>query len=417
VGQFVSPNALLLQQDGENWTRVAADARVRTAASLLSLPGYHSELKLDSGARLVLFGNLPDLLQWPILASQVTLHVPPTGFDADFTLGRGRVYVSAAKRAEPTKVRVRFFDEVWDLTLAPEQGEVMVELVTSYAGEPFRKDGQGESPLARVALGVLQGTAGVRAEAKAFELRAPPGPAGLAWDNKGGGLSKAPLEFGGLPPFWGKVPPRPLPIDRQREIDAALRNLRQRAAAPGKPIDLAVAEVAEDSSRSAQVLATLCQGALGLLPPLLDALEAPRAADVRLSAAYALQQYAARQPGNDGKVFAALQARKGYGEPQAEQALRLLHGFSEAALSDPATFDFLIQGLGGDQLGVRELSAWRLSQADPEGSARIRYNAADPEAARDRAIGEWRKRIPEGKLPPRTGPQGRLPAVPPPARG
>ncbi len=413
IGQVLGRDAVLLARDGDTWKRVASDDRVRTVMPLLSLPGYHSELKLDSGPRLALWGNLPDLLDWPILESAVTLYAPPAGFDLDFTLDRGRVYLTGGKSGGPAKVRVRFASEVWDLTLADEKSEVLLESVTSYTGEPFRRDGKSEPPLIQVSLGVVQGRASVQADLKKpIDLQAPPGPAGLTWDNKRGAVSAKPLEFDALPPYWGKTPFRPLPRERVQEIDAALRKLRDRAAEAGKPIELAIAEVAQDPSRAAKVLTTLSQGALGLLPPLLDALEDTGMPELRQAAVYALQHFIARRPENDQRVFEDLQSRKGYTEAQATTALRLLHGFTEAERADPTTYEFLINGLRNEQLGVRELAFWRLGQYDREGARLIRYNAADPDAQRDRAVVEWRRRIPEGKLPPAPlGPQGRGPAA------
>src|SRR5262249_31197292 len=225
--------------------------------------------------------------------------------------------------------------------------------VTSYAGEPFRRDGKGEPPLMQISLGVLQGRAGVQADLKKpTELQAPPGAAGLTWDNKRGLVSAKPLEFNALPPFWGKAPPRPPVRERMQEIDAALRKFRDRAATPGKPIELAVAELAQDTSRAAQVLATLSEGALGLLSPLLDALEDPGLPELRQAAVYALQHFIARRPENDVRVFEELQNRKSYAEGQATTALRLLHGFTETERTDPTTYDFLINGLRNEQLGV-----------------------------------------------------------------
>src|SRR5207248_7341498 len=114
------------------------------------------------------------------------------------------------------------------------------------------------------------------------------------------------------------VPPQPLPRARQLEIDAALRKLQQRAADKDKSIDVAVAEVGQDPSRAAQVLAIYCQGALGNLTPLLDALE-EGLPELRWAAVLALQHFIARQPGKDVEAFEQLKARKGYTEAQAER--------------------------------------------------------------------------------------------------
>jgi hypothetical protein len=55
------------------------------------------------------------------------------------------------------------------------------------------------------------------------------------------------------------------------------------------------------------------------------------------------------------------------------------------------------------------LASWRLNQADQEGANRIAFDATANEAQREKAIGDWKKRIPPGNLPPRTGPQGKPP--------
>jgi hypothetical protein len=245
-------------------------------------------------------------------------------------------------------------------------------------------------------------------DAKDFDLKAPPGPAELRWDSKGPGVGK-PVETETAPAPWAKAPGK-LTRDRQLEIEVAQKKLVQRIGEKGKPIDLALAEIAQDTSRAARVLAVLGQGALGLLPPLLDALEEPQFPDARAAAAAALSHFAARQPGADQQVYDQLQARRGYPDRQAEQALWLLHGFSEKQLSDPTTYERLIEALRSDQPAMRELAASRLRQIDPDGAAQARFNATDLDAAREKAVGEWQRRIPPGKLPPsRANPQGRAP--------
>jgi hypothetical protein len=59
-------------------------------------------------------------------------------------------------------------------------------------------------------------------------------------------------------------------------------------------------------------------------------------------------------------------------------------------------------------MGERELAFWRLGQFDPDGAARFRFHPGDPADQRERSLVEWRRRIPEGKLPPgRPVPMGR----------
>jgi hypothetical protein len=401
VGSFASKDAVLLTRIADGpWTRIVPEARLSTGASFLTLPGYHSELRFYSGARLFCWGNLPESLPGGSLECQVTLHAPPAGFDLDLTLDRGRIYLVGGQK--PTVVRLRFASEIWDVTLADDSTEVIVELTALYAGEPFARDGKGESPLVQALLGVISGQATVQVDARKFDLRAPPAMCGLTWENKKAGLGT--LELMSLPPSWAKQPPRAPSRDRQLEIDSALRNLLSRIATPNKPVDLAVGELAAGGSRTGKALAVLASGALGSWPPLLDALEDAQEPDLRLAAALALQSLVARRPELDVQVFEQLQAKLGYSERQAEETIAMLHGCSDAQRNDPAYYDGLFARLRSERIGERELAYWRLAQCDPEGANRARFHAGDPEAQRERAIAEWRKRIPEGKLPPGRSP-------------
>src|SRR5438445_5825130 len=85
------PGVLLERsQETDPWRRLRPQSRIFSPDSLMSLPGYRSELRLDSGVSLVLWGNLPDLLPIPLNESMVILYSNPD-FDLDFRLDRGRV--------------------------------------------------------------------------------------------------------------------------------------------------------------------------------------------------------------------------------------------------------------------------------------------------------------------------------------
>ncbi|HEX4591375.1 MAG TPA: hypothetical protein VH120_15680, partial [Gemmataceae bacterium] len=402
VGQFVSRDAVLLTRDGENWAKVPPDAKVPTVVSLVALPGSHAELKLDSGARLTLWGGLPETTGWKILDCQVTLHVPPAGYDLDFSIDHGRVYLGTAKKPGATKARVRFADHVADVTLTDDQSEVLVEAVRVFAGQPLQRDAKSGPATTDVTLGVVQGKATVAVDSKDFTLEEPPGPAEVRWPGAG-----KPIDLDAVPAAWSKAPTR-LPRERQQEIEAAQRRLAQRIGEKDKLIDVAIAETSQEPNRASKALAALCLGTLGRVSQLLDDLGEPQFPEMRQAAAAALAQFAARQPGNDQQVYDQLLKSYG-GEASAKLGLWLLRGFSEADLANPATYEKLIGALRNDQLGIRELAAWRLKQVDPEGAAQIRFTPTDPEPAREKAVADWQRRIPLGKLPPKSGPQGRVP--------
>jgi hypothetical protein len=399
VGQFNSKDAVLLARDASTWEIVPSAAKVRSVAPLLSLPGSHSEFDLDSGARLTLWGGLPDTIGWTLLDCEATLHAASPGFDLDFTLDHGRAFVGTTKKDGPTKVRIRVADQIADVTLPDEKSEVLVQAVRLFAGQSLQKDGKSLPPT-QASLAAVQGKATVSVGTKEFAIREAPGPAELRWPGDG-----KPIEFETAPASWSKNAIRALPPERQRDIEAAQKKFVARAGEKNKPINIAIAELGQDSSRAARTLATLCNGSLGLMTQLVDDLNEPQSPDVRLAAAAALAHFIARQPGNDAAAFEQL--RRVYGDRWADTAIWLLHGFNEAQSAEPALYSRLIEALRAEPIGIRELASWRLRQADPDGAAQIRYNASDPEPVRDRAVAEWQRRIPPGKIPTRNNPQGR----------
>ena len=165
LGSFDSPTQPLLfeRRQTSKWERVAGnDGRVNSTDDLLALPGFHPEIRLDTGVRLQLWGNVGEILHLPLAESRVTLYVPAQGIDADLRLHGGRLFVTAPKAMRPVVVRLRFREETWDVTLATPDTEVAVNLIGEPAkGSLFDRDIL-ESPRAIVYLGVLQGVASMR---------------------------------------------------------------------------------------------------------------------------------------------------------------------------------------------------------------------------------------------------------------
>src|SRR5579884_1087273 len=144
VGSYVALDqwvSVLLQRQGEAypWAVLRPEARVSTACTLVSLPGYRSLIALDNGAHLTLWGNLPEFsASPPVLESVVMLHIPSSGIDVDFTLDRGRVLIANRKMtAGSVRVRLRFLRESWELELPAARSEAVVELWTLPRGAPF----------------------------------------------------------------------------------------------------------------------------------------------------------------------------------------------------------------------------------------------------------------------------------------
>src|SRR5262249_8120966 len=138
------PGCILLRRGtGEDrWQRLKANRRgVSTGDTLVSLPGYRSEIHCDTGLTLRLLGDLPELsFITPVMESVVVIH-EPGDFDLDLTLDHGRIILTNDKEG-PAKARVRFANPMvksgqdsWDVTLLEKGASVGIELWGRYPPE------------------------------------------------------------------------------------------------------------------------------------------------------------------------------------------------------------------------------------------------------------------------------------------
>jgi hypothetical protein len=396
VAAMAPPSVLLDQPAGKDtWQRAKAGAPVSSADTLVSLPGYRSELQLDTGLRLVLWGNVPQYSAIPVFESSVTLHVPEEGFDVDFTLHRGRVVLVNIKQAGPLRVKVRFQDEIWQLTLRDTDTIVGLERLGGYRpGVPFSRKPGGEPPITTVGMYGLEGVTDVKIRYAKFELGAP---TFYVWQSTGA-VQRGPQKQQALPPWFTEPVPN---TAHAKEMTLALDELSKRLGA-NKPVNVALAEALQGARGTSLDLTILCLGAVDELSQLLGLLADDRP-EVRWASLYTLTQWTGRSADNDLKLFDALQ-KSGYSAVEAQTVMDLMHNFSEDDASKPETYEVLIDYLRHQKLVVREM-AWRtLVGLWPEGR-KIPYNAAGPAEMRNAAYEKWKEKIPAGKLPPR-GPAG-----------
>ena len=98
---------------------------------LVSLPGYVSDIQLDKGVGVLLWGNLPQFLAHSFMESAVRLHAQPT-LDLDFTLDRGRIVLINRKSNGAARIRLRFLGEAWDVTLSDPGTQIGIDLFSRY---------------------------------------------------------------------------------------------------------------------------------------------------------------------------------------------------------------------------------------------------------------------------------------------
>ena len=385
---------LFLRRETAQWVKaVAADAKLSTTDTLLALPGFRPDVALDTGVRLVLWGNTPESLPVPIAESRVTLLVPPQSVGADLILHAGRVFLSAPKATGPTTVRVRVRDEVWDVTLADARTEIAIDLI----GQPTPGSISGpdlpESPRALVFLGVINGSASVRA---GFTASGPlAAGAKLKWDSKGGRPALAPQND-----------KDDVPGDRWRRDAAttaaakegatAVADLAKMVGMSDGPFDVLFDAIVKDQADrpARRVLAAWMLGAVDGIAYLIDALEA-NAAPVRDAAARALVHWVAQLPDREGELAKVLETKMAIGG-QASTVLSLVR----STITSAADVDTLFLLLRSERLPVRELARLQLAQMDPRGAQESRYDAAAD--GRDSQAQAWQrswvKRAPKPKV-------------------
>ncbi len=385
------PSVLLQHAEGKPWVRVRPQRdRVASVDQLVSLPGYRSEVRLDSGVYLTLWGSLPEFSGIPVLESAVVLHANPA-FDLDFTLDHGRVVLANHKSAGPARVRARFLGEVWDLTLSDPETELSLELIGTCL--PYTREPGGGEPMNDVALVALRGHASVRIR---YEEYALPAPALFRWDNASG--PERQVRALPRPPDWftGKNPQTPA----AKAMTLGLDELSKRLAAK-ENVDVVLAESMHGPDANGRVLSVRSLGAMGDFARLIDALSDERFFDLRLTAIEELHHLLGFGLKNDEKLAVALK-QKNYSEGQAQTVLQLLHQFSEQQWADPTTRTAVVEYLNHDKLAIRQLTHSVLLTLAPEGQ-KIPYDPAGDSRQRERGYEEWKKLVTAAKQPARNG--------------
>jgi hypothetical protein len=401
------PPSILLQRqrDPDPWGRLRPNDRVRSAYYLLSPPGYRSRIYLDSGVHATLWGNVPEFSPFPpVLESTVMLSEPSSETDLDMTLDRGRVHLANFKPSGAARVRVRFYQETWDITLPDANSEAVVELWGLYPREvPFSKEPGGKGPLACLGL-FAKGPVQVHAGGKDYPLS---DRSRLTWTNASASLV-GPEVLPALPDWWTNQ----ISADARKQPEKAdmMLAIADFAAALDKTsavVDAVLTQVRESPDASNRVLGVFFLGALDAIPSLVDALDDRQHPDVRGTAAFTLRHWTSRNADYDLELYRTLYEKKGYAKEKAEIIMRLLHSFSDAELAKPETYQLLIGYLDHENLVIRDLAIWHLALLLPQGTQKIAYDPAGDPEKRKKAVEEWKKLLPAGTLPAGRRPEAR----------
>ncbi len=414
------PAAVVTRPDGEEkWQRCGGGTSIYSNDPVRALPGFVGVVRTRTGVDVTLRGLVRDFavadIMKTMLDSAVVFH-PSKEFDLDLTLQHGRIYLANRKDKGPATIRLRFENEVWDLTLAEPGDEAAVDLARAYSAVINYR--AGEEPRAECILALLRGEAGLKVDAfHTYRLEAePPKWVCMRWDSFT--RTEGPIKMDQAHPALRKEPPA---VDRLpdawrtavKQIETALKNL-ETLLTSGKNVEVALQETLQKPDPAARVLAIYCLTALDSIGPVLEALrdEDPVRAPDREAAFFALQRWVGRSSKNANLLFdpktrtGLLTDKKTYRAGEAETVVQLLHPLLAEQLTKPETYEFLAQALRHRKVAIAEMAYWHLVWLCQPANVKLPqgFNAAAPIEDRERYSQQIVKLIEDKKLPPAAGP-------------
>jgi hypothetical protein len=418
AGKVEGLNAIVLTRadDGPAWSRLDAadEATVTSNNQVVCLPGYKADVQLDTGVKVHLWGNVPELLPGRLLESRVKFHAPERkaegkgeDFNADISLLAGRIYLKATKPAG-AKVRLRFAGQVWDVTLPDDKSEVLAEVVTAYdPGTPFAKAG-GQLPRTEVQVAVIQGSAALAVPERFKTFAKVAAPAVVTWDSKSGTLA----DPNQIDPKNGYYEKFFLVSSAQgTAVQKALTDMATRLK-DKNGIRLMLLEILTADPDASRVvitqMAVFAQQAIvsgpmadDELKPLIDLLTDEVRGYGRWATVNALAYWIAQSPRNTALLGEQLDTKlRGDGEP--EVVLRLLRGYTSPANPNPADLDQLVKYLEHPSVAIRELALWNLVNfVDPNAAKTLFADVAQAGTpGYEKFVAGWKARVQEIKNRP-----------------
>jgi hypothetical protein len=375
---------LFRQVADQDWRLVRPEAKVRTNEPLLTLPGFRSELTLDNRMTLELVGSLPEIARNRVLEAALRVQ-PNEEADVDLVLDRGRVVITN-KPAAPSLVRVRFFDQVWDIRLLQPTSQIGLELSSGIA-----PGAQPWMPLGKLSLITAGGDIELSRGGAAKPETIPAGKL-LIWDQQiEAKYTAVPFPMPDSPQWMRKAPVAD-------EVRTATSQLQQRIVDKLKEvgegqemewIKIALEEALASPTALERRLALYTFGALDQIRYVVAALEDADRAQVRETALQTLGHWLGRRADQHLALRAVLvQEEFQYPDEDADITLLLLKGFDEP---NRQLFEVLLRLLQHRRLAIRELAYVNLRELAP---ARMPpFDPAGMPEQRNRAVETMRRAL------------------------
>lgn len=240
---------------------------------------------------------------------------------------------------------------------------------------------------------MLKGEMVLNTDCHEYLMKAPPGAALFQWDSVSG-CDAAPSKLAKLPD-WAEPPDMTNPEAQK----AKARREAFRHAVMTKSLDTAIDELLHSEDPNARRGAVYLIAATDDLPRLARASMDAKHPDVWDHSVFALRHWLGRRPGQDLKFYNFLVNDRKVMPAHAETIVQLTRSFGDRDIACPDCYEMLIDYLMHDNMAIRGLAHWHLYRLVPEGRA-IKFSALDSKEERAQAHKEWKKLIPDGKLPP-----------------
>jgi hypothetical protein len=394
VAKSLSETGSIIRREaaGKPWQVVAQGEALHAGDLLIGLPGaaiQSNDGKVRLGFRPDLTGKAP----LPIIETAVVLHESSKG-DLELTLDRGRVALTNTAKEGEGHVRLRIRDRAGSITLKTPGTRLGIEMFSRWpAGSAFHKEGGAkDGPAMNLIFLVFHGAVDLKTDRYHFALTAPKGPAMLTWDSVSG-EDPSPTYLEQLPDWAHEDELSPATRTKLANRNELIQLM------VSKSIPEAIETFLNSDDPDKRRIAVFAMGATDDLRGLGKALAESKHLDIWNDAVIAMRHWIGRGPGQDMKLYQGLIKEGKYKPVDAEGVVQLLHGFSDADLARPETYEMLIDYLRHARLPLRGLAYWHLYRLVPAGRE-FGYNPLEEKDKRQAAIAKWQKLVPRGELPP-----------------
>jgi len=371
VGKLDGRDDLLVRFDkGEDtWMLVPEQDPLFSGDVLVGLPTLPASVTLSTGVRVR-----------PIGGARIVLVAPDEAGIPGVNIDYGQVLFEPVADQAPAKVRLITGDRRGTLTLETPGSRVAVEVV------PYRTPGTNPEEAAPRLIIDLYTVSGRVSWMDAVSEMPEPFEAPAEKRLQGPALPAADLQAEGDAPLpaWtrGQEPPSPLDLRAAGTVKQHLE--------VGKPVTVSLEELVDDRRSEIRSLAARCLAYLDEFEALIDALNDPahRSDNAWFAHVNTLYEALNRGPEIANRFHAALLRQR---PPGADQIERMLWGYTPEQIKAGAGKQ-LLDDLDSDDLAVRSLAFWNLRNLT---GLILYYRPHDKASARQQAIQNWRKRLPE----------------------